>query len=98
MVSERSILRTSWLGRVGYRPTFELQRSLMERRKSGEIPDALLLLEHEPVFTLGRRADGSHVLSNEFTIAARGAELIETDRGGQATYHGPGQLVAYPIV
>ena len=98
MVSERAILLTSWLGRVKYQPTFELQRSLLERRKSGEIPDSLLLLEHEPVFTLGRRADGSHVLSDDFTIAERGAEVIETDRGGQATYHGPGQFVAYPIV
>ncbi len=95
---ERAILRTSWLGRVSYQPTYELQRSILERRKSGMIPDTLLLLEHEPVFTLGRRADESHVLSDVFTIAARDAEVIETDRGGQATYHGPGQLVAYPIV
>ena len=98
MVSERAILRTSWLGRVPYQPTHQLQWSLLERRKSGEIPDSLLLLEHEPVITLGRRADASHVLSDDFTIAAQGAEVVETDRGGQATYHGPGQLVAYPIV
>ncbi|MYA59216.1 MAG: lipoyl(octanoyl) transferase LipB [Chloroflexi bacterium] len=98
MVSERAILRTSWLGRVRYQPMYDLQRSLVERRQSGAIPDTLLLLEHEPVFTLGRRADKSHVLLDEFTIAARDAEVIETDRGGEATYHGPGQLVAYPIV
>lgn len=98
MVSERAILQTSWLGRVRYQPTYDLQRSLLERRKSGAIPDTLLLLEHEPVITLGRRADESHVLSDEIVIAARGAEVVETDRGGLATYHGPGQLVAYPIV
>ncbi len=98
MGSDRSILRTSWLGRVPYRPTYELQRSLLERRKSGEIPDTLLLLEHDPVITLGRTADESHVLSDGFSLKARGAEVIETDRGGKATYHGPGQFVAYPIV
>ena len=98
MVSDRAILRTSWLGRVRYRPAYELQRSLLERRKSGEIPDTLLLLEHEPVITLGRTADESHVLSDGFSTMARGAEVIETDRGGKATFHGPGQFVAYPIV
>lgn len=98
MKLERAILRASWLGRVSYRPTFELQRSLVERCKSGDIPDSILLLEHEPVFTLGRRADESHLLSDELTIAGRGVELVETDRGGEATYHGPGQLVVYPIV
>ena len=97
-MDQRSILRTSWLGRVPYNPTYRLQRNLLERRKTGEIPDTLLLLEHEPVFTLGRRADESHVLSDEFTNTRGGAEVVETDRGGEATYHGPGQLVAYPIV
>ena len=98
MVSERAILRTSWLGRVQYQPTYELQRSLLERRKLGEISDTLLLLEHEPVITLGRRADESHVLSDDLSVTAKGVKVVETDRGGLATYHGPGQLVAYPIV
>lgn len=98
MVAGRAILRTSWLGRVQYRPTYDLQRSLLDRRKSGEITDTLLLLEHEPVITLGRRADESHVLSDGLSITARGVEVVETDRGGEATYHGPGQFVAYPIV
>lgn len=98
MVAGRAILRTFWLGRVQYRPMYDLQRSLLDRRKSGEITDTLLLLEHEPVITLGRRADESHVLSDGLSIAARGAEVVETDRGGEATYHGPGQFVAYPIV
>ena len=98
MDSERAILRTSWLGRVPYGPTYELQRDLLERRKSGEVPDTLLLLEHDPVFTLGRRADDSHVLCDETALSNQGVEVFETDRGGKATYHGPGQLVAYPIV
>ena len=98
MDPERAILRTSWLGRVPYGPTYELQRDLLERRKSGEIPDTLLLLEHEPVFTLGRRADDSHILSNGGALSNLGVEVVETDRGGEATYHGPGQVVAYPIV
>ena len=98
MPSDRSLLLASWLGRVNYRPTYELQRSLMERRKNDEIPDNLLLLEHEHVYTLGRRADASHLLSDEAAIVARGAEIIDTDRGGEATYHGPGQMVGYPIV
>ena len=91
-------MRASWLGRVPYRPTHELQRSLMERRKTDEIPNTLLLLEHEHVFTLGRRADETHLVTSEGLIAADGAEIVDTDRGGEATYHGPGQLVAYPII
>ena len=95
---ERSTLRTSWLGRVPYRPTYELQRTLLESRKQEAIQDTLLLLEHEPVFTLGRRADDTHVISDGKQTAQGGAQVIETDRGGEATYHGPGQLVAYPII
>ncbi len=92
------MLRASWLGRVPYRPTYELQRDLLERRKSGAIDNTLLLLEHDPVFTLGRRADESHVLSDDCAITSGSVEIVETDRGGEATFHGPGQLVAYPII
>ncbi len=98
MGKERTILRASWLGRVAYRPAYQLQQSLMGQRQANVIPDTLLLLEHEPVFTLGRRAEDTHVLVDERTVADLGAEVIDTDRGGEATYHGPGQLVAYPIV
>jgi lipoate-protein ligase B len=91
-------MRASWLGRIQYRPTLQLQRSLLQERKAEEIPDTLLLLEHDHVFTLGRRADATHLLTSEGAILADDAEVIETDRGGQATYHGPGQLVAYPII
>ena len=98
MSSGRTLMRASWLGRVRYRPTYELQRVLMEQRKADEIPDTLLLLEHEHVYTLGRRADETHLVTSEGVIEADRAEVVETDRGGEATYHGPGQLVAYPII
>ena len=98
MSSGRSLMRASWLGRVRYRPTYELQRVLMEQRKTDDIPDTLLLLEHEHVYTLGRRADETHLVTSEGVIEADRAEVVETDRGGEATYHGPGQLVAYPII
>ena len=98
MSSGRSPMRASWLGRVPYRPTHELQWSLIEQRKSDEIPNTLLLLEHDHVFTLGRRADETHMVASEGVIEEYSAEIVETDRGGEATYHGPGQLVAYPII
>ena len=91
-------MRASWLGRVPYRPTYELQHSLIGQRKSGDIPNTLLLLEHDHVFTFGRRADKTHLVASEGVIKVRDAEIVETDRGGEATYHGPGQLVAYPII
>ena len=94
----RPILQTAWLGRVPYKPAYRLQQSLVERRKANDVPDTLLLLEHDHVFTLGRRADDTHVLSETSAISGLGAEVVDTDRGGEATYHGPGQLVAYPIV
>jgi len=84
-------LRVRWLGSVPYREAFDLQRALHERSPA----DHLLLLEHPHVYTLGRNADPSHVLVPPAEV---GAELVTTDRGGDVTYHGPGQLVGYPIV
>ena len=88
------------LGRVGYQTALDLQRDLVEQRKNGLIPDQLLLLEHPDVITLGvrTRSDRSHVLATPESLAADGVELFETGRGGDVTYHGPGQLVGYPII
>ena len=88
------------LGLIGYAEALEIQRELVERRKRGEIPDQLLLLEHPDVITLGVKArnDRTHVLESEESLAARGVALFETGRGGDVTYHGPGQLVGYPIL
>ena len=89
----------SRLGVVSYPDALALQQQLVEDRKQGRISDRLLLLEHPPVITLGVRArnDRSHVLQSEAALAARGVALFETGRGGDVTYHGPGQLVGYPI-
>jgi lipoyl(octanoyl) transferase len=88
------------LGTIEYRAALDLQQELVEARKQGRIPDQLLLLEHPPVITLGvrTRQDRSHVLESEASLAAKGVALVETGRGGDVTYHGPGQLVGYPIV
>lgn len=87
-----------WLGRMAYRPCWELQRRLAAARASGRAPYVLLLVEHEPVYTLGRAARREHVLWDEAECARRGVEVVEVDRGGDVTYHGPGQLVGYPVV
>jgi len=86
-----------YLGRVPYGVANELQRTLLNLRKSGCIENTLLLLEHPPVITLGRNARLGNVLASPEFLAQRGVELFEIDRGGDVTYHGPGQLVAYPI-
>ena len=88
------------LGRVGYGDALELQKQLVEQRKTGEIPDQLLLLEHPPVITLGvkTRNDRSHVVATPETLEDEGVEVLESGRGGDVTYHGPGQLVGYPIL
>lgn len=92
------ICEARWLGTVPYADGLRLQESLVERRRTGRIPDQLLLLEHPHVLTLGRGGKGEHVLADRARLADLGVEFFETGRGGDATYHGPGQLVAYPIV
>lgn len=91
-------LHARWLGRTEYGAALELQRSLLDRRKSNEISDSLLLLEHPHVVTLGRRADDSHLVTPRENLQNAGVAIFETDRGGEATYHGPGQLIGYPII
>ena len=94
------VIEVRRLGTVPYGEALELQQDLVERRKRSEIPDQLLLLQHPPVITLGVRArsDRSHVLATEESLSTRGVELFETGRGGDVTFHGPGQIVGYPIV
>lgn len=91
-------LDVRWLGRLDYRSAWQLQHDLVAARAAGDIPDQLLLVEHPAVLTLGRQADPAHVRATPDALAARGIELIRVERGGEVTYHGPGQLVAYPIV
>lgn len=89
--------RWAWLGRVDYDAALALQRALLIRRAAELAPDTLLLVEHPPVITLGRRAEWGDILVDAAGLAAQGIAVRETNRGGLVTYHGPGQLVGYPI-
>jgi lipoyl(octanoyl) transferase len=95
---EPTQVEAHWLGRVPYREAWELQRALAAARADGRITDQLLLLEHPAVLTLGRHADESHVLAPAAELVRRRIEVLRVERGGEVTYHGPGQLVAYPIL
>jgi lipoyl(octanoyl) transferase len=88
-----------WLGRIAYRDAWAMQQALAAARADGTLDeDQLLLLEHDAVLTLGRNASDAHVLAMPALLAARGIEVLRVERGGDVTYHGPGQLVAYPVV
>jgi lipoyl(octanoyl) transferase len=91
-------LRASWLGRIAYREAWDIQRALAAARADDRIDDRLLLLEHPAVLTLGRQADEGHVRASPRELRRRGIEVLRVERGGDVTYHGPGQLVAYPII
>jgi len=86
------------LGRIPYAEGLEVQRRVVAARKAGQIADTLLLLEHPPVLTLGRNSRRENILASDELLQAKGVELHEINRGGDVTYHGPGQLVGYPIV
>jgi lipoyl(octanoyl) transferase len=96
--ADRARLHARWLGRIDYREAHALQKRLVDDRAQGRIGDRLLLLEHPPVLTLGKNSDPAHILATPAQLAARGIAVEHIERGGEVTYHGPGQLVAYPIV
>jgi lipoyl(octanoyl) transferase len=98
-MSERPLLRALWAGRVAYLEALAWQRRLAAARADGTLDDdVLLLLEHPPVYTMGRGGRAEHVPGGPGRLRALGAEYVDVDRGGSVTFHGPGQLVGYPIV
>src|SRR5262249_20205064 len=90
--------RSYWLGRMGYLEAARLQHALVAERQAGRVPDLFLLLEHPPVITLGRGSHAEHLLASRGELLSAGATVWETTRGGDITYHGPGQLVGYGIL
>ena len=98
VISEHPELWVCHLGTIEYRQAQALQESIRAARQADELPDVLLLLEHWPVFTRGRRSAPGELPMGEDWYRMQGIEIVETDRGGKVTYHGPGQLVGYPIV
>jgi len=92
-----NVISVVQLGQLNYSEGLRLQQKLVDLRKAGGIGDVLLLLEHSPVITLGRNAKAANVLASADALAGRGVEVFECDRGGDVTFHGPGQLVGYPI-
>jgi lipoyl(octanoyl) transferase len=90
--------RYQWLGQVDYQAAWDIQKNLIEARASDEGKDSLLFLEHPPTYTLGRGGDQTHLLVPEERLKELGAVLLQVDRGGDITFHGPGQLVGYPIL
>lgn len=95
----RPPLKVVWCGTVPYQAAWDWQRTVADARARGELEDdVLLLMEHPPVYTMGRGGQPEHLLQGEAGIRASGAEYFEVDRGGSVTYHGPGQLVGYPII
>src|ERR1035438_4367625 len=98
VISEHPELWVCHLGTIEYRQALALQESIRAARQADELPDVLLLLEHWPVYTRGRRSAPDELPMGEDWYRMQGIEIVETDRGGKVTYHGPGQLVGYPIV
>ena len=97
-MSKSPHVRACWLGRTPYREAWDLQAELVSSLRDSAVTDTLLLLEHPHVFTMGRAAHPDHLLWDEATRGRQDVDVIWSDRGGEATYHGPGQLVGYPIL
>jgi len=93
-----TVVSSYWLGRAGYKQVWDLQLALHSRIIAGNQPPTLLLLEHKPVITVGRHGDTSNVYLSENELAAKGVELHRIERGGDVTFHGPGQLIGYPLL
>ena len=87
-----------WTGNVPYADGLARQEAQHRARSAGDAPDTLFLLEHAPVFTLGRRAEHSHILASSALLREKGIDVVQTGRGGDVTYHGPGQVVGYPVL
>src|SRR5512143_849665 len=98
MSSEGMLIRAVDLGKTEYESCWKLQRELFDLRLADAIPDTLLLTEHQPVYTIGRSGDPNHLLAGLAELQEKGVALFYNDRGGDITYHGPGQLVGYPIL
>ena len=92
------LLQIQDLGRCPYAEALRLQEELLEKRAEGAAPDTLLLVEHDPVYTLGRSGNEAHIVLPESELSSQGIEVFRVGRGGDVTYHGPGQLVGYPIL
>lgn len=95
--SQHKLLSFIDLRRQSYTPVWAFQRRLQRQRIAGEIPDTLVFVEHNPVYTIGKNGTDLHVIASEGFLRERGIEVVQVDRGGDVTYHGPGQLVGYPI-
>ena len=93
-----SVCETKWLGTLDYNTALSFQKSLHKQRTDHKISDQILFLEHPPVFTKGRRSKEEDLLASPALLQNMGADILETDRGGEITFHGPGQLVIYPII
>lgn len=88
----------AFLGCVDYQKAWDFQHNMVKARTAGSVGDTILLLEHYPVYTLGRRSNREHLLLTEEDLRSEGAQIIDVDRGGEITFHGPGQLIGYPII
>jgi lipoyl(octanoyl) transferase len=97
-MSKSQNVRACWLGSTTYQEAWDLQAEIVSAVRGGSAPDTLLLLEHPHVFTMGKAAEADHLLWDDIERSRRHVEVIWSDRGGEATYHGPGQLVGYPII
>ena len=98
MEGQSTSLNVIDLGLIEYKEAYKIQQEVLQNRRFGEVPDTLILAEHPPVITIGRSGSRKNVLIDEYTLKEKGVSIFEIDRGGDVTYHGPGQLVAYPIM